>query len=121
LLSFLVLIGGSITAAAASTPNALSFPILIVGASGTGSGFCINANNAVYLVTAKHVLLNPNTGKLNDKEIKLIVHPGDENSDAIPLSLDVPILDSTGKIKAHPSADVAVIRLFDICDEPRRR
>src|ERR1035437_6546772 len=37
----------------------LAYPVLIsVGNGSSGSGFFLNTNNAVYLVTSKHVLFN---------------------------------------------------------------
>ena len=42
----------------------LAYPVLITLKTGGGSGFYLNAKTAIYLVTAKHVLFDPNTGKL---------------------------------------------------------
>lgn len=42
----------------------LAYPVLITLKNSTGSGFYVNTNTGMYLVTAKHVLFDPVTGIL---------------------------------------------------------
>jgi hypothetical protein len=102
----------------------LAFPVLItLGDDSSGSGFFLNDGNAVYLVTAKHVLFKPELSRqitpqqqdpleLRSRNASLISYskdPTDTTKNLI--SLDLAALDMAGNIKRHPSQDVVVIKL----------
>jgi hypothetical protein len=92
----------------------LAYPVLITIGASVGSGFFFNAPTAVYLVTAKHVLFDPNGNKLYSGSLLLLSHSKDP-SDATPNRF---VVDTTklppGSIINHPSEDVVVIKLFSI-------
>lgn len=91
----------------------LAYPVLISLKSGNGfgSGFYVNTNTAIYLVTAKHVLFDLNTGKLLDSSFDLLSYSKDL-SDLTPNSFTV---DTTGlglnSIIRHPSEDIAILKV----------
>jgi S1-C subfamily serine protease len=92
----------------------LAYPVLITLKTGGGSGFYLNAKTAIYLVTAKHVLFDPNTGKLLDTTFDLWSYSKDL-SDSTPNSFTV----DTGVVGAdsiirHPSEDVAILKVASV-------
>jgi len=95
--------------------NNLALPVLILmGDGSSGSGFYLNTGEALYLVTAKHVLFNLTSQSLLSTHAVLIsypAHPGDPGQ--IRLALDLSVLQANGLVKRHPARDVAVIKLFD--------
>jgi hypothetical protein len=106
----------------------LAYPVLIQASNGsTGSGFYVNDGKYVYLVTAKHVLFDENTQKLpgcgiDIKTQKPVIcgfellsyskDPAEKSRNLVALNLS--ILQENGNVKAHPSQDVAVVRLFSV-------
>lgn len=94
----------------------LAYPVLITMTVGTGSGFYINNGQAVYLVTAKHVIADPEKeDTLRDTHLTLLSYskdPADLSSNL--LSADLTVLQKNGAVKLHPSRDVAAIKLFTI-------
>jgi len=95
----------------------LAYPVLIALKDGTGSGFYLNKGNAVYLVTAKHVLFDPATGRLRDVAAKLLSYSKDPSESGHNLiTLDLSALQNGGNIKAHPSEDVAVVRIATVTE-----
>jgi S1-C subfamily serine protease len=98
----------------------LAYPVLLTIGNTAGSGFYLNTDNAVYLVTAKHVLFDP-AQKLIDSHVTLLSYSKD-SKDATHnfLSADLTALRDNGDIRPHPSEDVAVIKLFTLrqSDDP---
>lgn len=106
----------------------LAYPVLIMWENGsTGSGFYVNTGTGVYLVTAKHVLFDERTHNLPECGfdpitqkalvcwIRLLSYskdPEDQTRDL--LRLDLSVLQKNGDVKAHPSRDVAAVRLFSV-------
>src|SRR5271169_2963059 len=84
-LSLAVIIGlppvGSFAASQRAIPDDnLAYPVLITLKNGsTGSGFFLNTDKAVYLVTAKHVLFHPATNRLLDRELELLSYSKDSS------------------------------------------
>ncbi len=122
--SLILLIVFALSLASAAAQRAipddnLAYPVLITFAHGnTGSGFFLNSGKAIYLVTAKHVLFDPNTHVLIETHADLLSYskdPSDPTTNR--LSLDLAVLLASGNVKPHPSRDVAVIRLFDVIHE----
>lgn len=93
----------------------LAYPVLIKLSNGdSGSGFFFKSNTAVYLVTAKHVLFDPNTQQLRDTRMEIVSYSKDL-SEATPniTAVDLATL-AKENVVPHPSQDVAVVRLFSI-------
>lgn len=98
----------------------LAYPVLITEKNPQGaivcraSGFYLDAGKAIFLVTAKHVLFNPNNHALRASEIELLSYsrnPGDFTHPDV-FTLNMAVLQKDGNIRAHPSKDVAVIKIF---------
>jgi hypothetical protein len=91
----------------------LGYPVLIsLKGGGSGSGFYVNTGSTIYLVTARHVLFDPNTHKLNSSDAELLSYskdPADLNPNI--LSVNLTTLEQSGDVKAHRSEDVAVIKI----------
>jgi S1-C subfamily serine protease len=98
----------------------LAYPVLItLGNGATGSGFFLNADKAVYLVTAKHVLFDPATRQLIDSSLSLLSYAKDPaDSSRNLLKLDLSVLRNGGNIRPHPSEDVAVVKVFTVTENP---
>jgi hypothetical protein len=112
----LVTMNGAVATRAIPDDN-LAYPVLIAFKSEgtTGSGFYLNTDKATYLVTAKHVLFNPDTHKLRGTVIELLSYSKDPSDPKRNLVvLDLSILERDGNVKVHPSEDVAVIKIGEI-------
>ena len=92
----------------------LAMPVLITLGNGDfGSGFYLETKDAVYLVTAKHVLFDPKTEQLVSDSLELLsysIDPSEMGSNRV--SVDLKLLQANGGIKPHPSEDVVVVKLF---------
>jgi S1-C subfamily serine protease len=69
----------------------LAYPVLIAFKGSTGSGFFLNVNGAVFLITAKHVLFDPNTQKLRENQTELLSYskdPSDQKNNLIALDFE---------------------------------
>ncbi len=96
----------------------LAYPVLITLGNGTGSGFFLNAREAVFLVTAKHVLFDSDTQKLRDNKAELTSYSkdlSDEENNITLLNLEA--LQVTGTIKSNTLHDVVVIKIGIVSDE----
>ena len=112
----LVLIDGAVAKRAIPDDN-LAYPVLITFKNDgtTGSGFYLNTDKAVYLVTARHVLFNPDTHKPRGVEIELLSYskdPSDPRRNLV--AVDLAILERDGNLKVHPSEDVAAVRIGEV-------
>jgi hypothetical protein len=82
-----------------------------------GSGFYLNTDHAMYLVTAKHVLApgldpDPETQKVPDAEVELLSYSKDPvNPTKIWITVNLPTLRASGDVKTHQSQDVVVVKL----------
>jgi hypothetical protein len=93
----------------------LAYPVLIAFKGSTGSGFFLNVNGAVFLITAKHVLFDPNTQKLRENQTELLSYskdPSDQKNNLI--ALDFEALQAENAIKTHTVQDVVVVKIGDI-------
>jgi hypothetical protein len=99
--------------------NNLAYPVLILTDKKLmGSGFYLNAQNSIYLVTARHVLFDPNSGgPLFQRHILCRSYSSDP-LDQSPnlLSLDLSALQTSGNLKRHATADVLAIRIGNLSD-----
>jgi len=91
--------------------NNLAYPVFIkLDNGGTGSGFLLNADDKMFLISAKHVFLD-NQHNLIGSMTEIDCQTQDINDDSIErLLLDLSVI----KILAHPTSDVAAIHLGDI-------
>jgi len=101
----------------------LGYPILITMRVGTGSGFYLNTGTAIYLVTAAHVLYDPDSGpdsgQLRDTTFDLLSYSGDP-SDLSPncVTVDTKRLEA-GSIRRHPAMDVVAMKVFKFGETER--
>jgi hypothetical protein len=55
----------------------LAYPVLVQRQDGAASGFYLNTATSVYLVTAKHVLFELQSGRLRSSQLNLLSYPRD--------------------------------------------
>jgi len=107
----------------------LAYPVLIDLTNCTagtvevkGSGFYLNSGPAVYLVTARHVLFKaiaePNSeAQLLCGKATLVSYSKDPiEKEQNRVSIDLTLLNVAGKVKAHPSHDVAIVEIAKMDD-----
>jgi hypothetical protein len=88
---------------------------LVERADGAASGFYLNTATSVYLVTAKHVLFDPPSGRLRSSQLNLMSYPRDPKEPGRNnISVDLATLSQAGEIKAHAHEDVAVVRIATV-------
>jgi V8-like Glu-specific endopeptidase len=97
----------------------LAYPVLLLHETGaSGSGFYLNAEDDLFLITARHVLFDPKTNKLLSEKLNIISYPKDlSDPGRIEWILDLGSLEANGKIKAHPDNDVAVVHIATKSDK----
>jgi Trypsin-like peptidase domain len=111
-----ILASGNAMARRAIPDDNLAYPVLITlrmknGGVIYGSGFYLNTPVSVYLVTAKHVLFAP-SGQLVDADLELISYTREAAApQRITLTSTTSLLSENNNIKAHPTKDVAVIKV----------
>jgi hypothetical protein len=88
----------------------LTFPVYIkLARGGTATGFYYSDSTNFYLVTAKHVFFDPNTGKLNSENAELISYPRDPYKNPYNLlKCDLKLLLDRNLVVFHKQFDVAV-------------
>jgi hypothetical protein len=92
----------------------LAYPVLIEVPGELASGFYLNTNTSMYLVTAKHIIFDPQTGRVRSGPMTLLSYPRDpKESGTNVILVDMAALWQAGEIKGHPTADVAVVRISD--------
>jgi hypothetical protein len=102
----------------------LSYPVLITlenshGATlGFGSGFYFNDDDAVYLVTAKHVIIaglpDPAASqvvRVPDMQLRLLAYTKGTPPHQIVTTVNLATLRESGLAKVHPTQDVAVLKV----------
>jgi len=96
----------------------LAYPVLINIRNGGGSGFFIRIGPTQYFVTAKHVLFNDEVtseSELRSDSAELISYSRDpKEATRNRFVLDLKGLRAAGRLKAHPSRDVAVIEIAKV-------
>jgi len=118
----ILLLAPEVLAVRAIPDDNLAYPVLIaLQPSGTGSGFFINRADGIYLVTARHVLFTDTLG-LRGPRAELTAYS--KNPDEVVrniITLDLAVLQKTGDLRAHPSRDVAVVRIASVTpDQPQK-
>jgi hypothetical protein len=106
----------SIVRAQRSIPeDNLAYPVLVQFPDGLASGFYINTITSTYLVTAKHVIFDPQSGNVRSGPMTLLSYPRDPKEPGTNIILvDMAALAKAGEIKRHPTADVAVVRVGEV-------
>lgn len=93
----------------------LSYPVLVdIPTRLPATGFYVNNNNEIYLVTAKHVLCDP---KLTFWDNKATIQSySKDHSDNTPniFELDLRALKIKGRIKHHETHDVSIIHIGSV-------
>jgi len=90
----------------------LCYPILLTVGTSTGSGFFLNTGTGIFLITAKHVLYDPQTGILHATQAKITSYPKEHaDTEKNIFILDLPELSNTGEIKFDSTLDIAAIRV----------
>lgn len=88
----------------------LALPVLISSPSNIGTGFFLRGKEFIYLVTAKHVLIN-GQGNLVSDSIDLTSYAKDPKDASVTvMSLNLKALLSTGRVK-HRNNDVTVVQI----------
>jgi S1-C subfamily serine protease len=91
--------------------GSLAVPVLITLSNGeTASGFYLDCSNHLFLATARHVLFAQDS-RLKSNEAKLSSSAFTMGEPESLLTVNLGILESNKQIRAHPSHDVAVVRL----------
>jgi V8-like Glu-specific endopeptidase len=90
--------------------NNLVYPAMItIDSAAQGSGFYLNNGSNIYLVTAKHVILN-NNGKPIGNIANILSYPSELFSKGkILIDIDLNVQQNNKNIMAHSTHDVAVI------------
>jgi len=90
--------------------NSQTRPTLIsIDGKSFGSGFYLNTEDAVWLITAKHVLFDDKGVLLGQKAESLGYNEGDDLGTV--LEFDLKVLTAAGFLRSHKSADAAVIKV----------
>jgi Trypsin-like peptidase domain len=103
----------------------LAYPVHIVlkdGKPGQGSGFYLDTGEKVYLVTARHVLLDPLTKKLHAPTAEVVSYskiPTEAQRNVT--SIDLAGLEKAGKVIVHSIEDVALVEIGDIAEVGKDR
>ncbi len=91
----------------------LAYPILISIGNAYGTGFYLQLETEVYLITAKHVLFDKNKNLISSN-CKLLSYPKDVNaSGKINVDLELDKLNSDGNILTHKNKDVCAVKVFN--------
>lgn len=90
----------------------LAYPVQILVPGGGGSGFFVRRDRELFLVTARHVLVDPRTGQLWSREATLRALSKDVRESAVTvIHVNVEQLQDAQRIRADQDRDVAVIQL----------
>ena len=91
--------------------NNLAYPVFILLDTGKcGSGFFISHNNGLYLVTAKHVILDSDNQFKGQESFKISAYSSD-HSIKEPMIISVDYTKLKKEVKFHPVFDVLVMRI----------
>jgi hypothetical protein len=113
-----VAMGDQVKAQRAIPNQDLGRPVLIdLANKSSGSGFYVNTDEAVWFVTAKHVLFDEKGELLADKAELLSYGVDDDVGTA--LEIDLKALNAAGLVKASKSGDAAVLKV-GIATEPAK-
>jgi S1-C subfamily serine protease len=90
----------------------LAYPVQVLVQGGGGSGFFVRRDRDLFLVTARHVLVNPQTGQLWSREATLRALSKDLKETAVTvIHLNTAQLQDERQLRTDSLRDVAVVRL----------
>lgn len=97
----------------------LSYPVfLTLSNGGAGSGFFLKTPDSAFLVTAKHVLFNNDSGALLADEASFLSYSRDpRNAEKNIFNARLRVLLTSGDLRPHPQRDIAVMRIGRTPDE----
>jgi hypothetical protein len=97
----------------------LAYPVLVTLKSGvSGSGFYFNAATKMYLVTARHVIMDDQQ-RLRSSEAELMSYSKDPNEPITNLlSINLSMLQQAEHLRAHQTRDVVAIAIAGITLTP---
>ena len=122
-LLLLTLAQGALAVRAIPDDN-LAYPVLVAlkPSGGLGSGFFLNTADAVWLVTARHVLFGGSPLTLLAPQAEIAAYPRDPKEQGRNVfTLDLTRLLADGQIRMHPSRDVAIVKLADVAEPGETR
>ena len=112
LLIILILIAPKVGETSREIPDDnLAYPVLISLETGSnGSGFFLNNDSRIYLVTASHVLFEQTSGNLKAQQARLLSYSIDpKETERNIIQLDLKTLVESRRVRKHLSEDVAVV------------
>ncbi|MGA9882942.1 MAG: trypsin-like peptidase domain-containing protein [Candidatus Acidiferrales bacterium] len=116
LLIFSVFLVRPLNAQRSVPDDNLAYPVLVQFPNELASGLYLNTGAEMYLVTAKHVLLDQN-GRVRSGPMVLLSYSKDpKDSGTNILVADMTKLSEDGEVKLHPTADVAVVHIGDTAE-----
>jgi len=90
----------------------LAYPVQVLVERGGGTGFFVRRDRDLFVVTARHVLVNPVTGELWSREATLRALSKDLKETAVTvIHLNMPQLQEARRLRADAIRDVAVMHL----------
>jgi hypothetical protein len=90
----------------------LAYPVQVLVEGGGGTGFFVRRDRDLFLVTARHVLVNPQTGELWSREATLRALSKNLKETAVTvIHLNAAQLQDERQLRTDSTGDVAVIRL----------
>jgi S1-C subfamily serine protease len=96
----------------------LAYPVQVLAQGGGGTGFFVRRDRDLYLVTARHVLVNPMTEQLWAREATLRALSKDLKETAVTvIHLNTGQLQDERQIRTDAVRDVAVVRLGILTSE----
>jgi S1-C subfamily serine protease len=96
----------------------LAYPVQVLAQGGGGTGFFVRRDRDLFLVTARHVLVNPLTEQLWSREATLRALSKDVNEMAVTvIHLNTGQLQDERQIRTDAMRDVAVVRLGTLASD----
>ena len=93
----------------------LKSPVHIIHNKGMGSGFFLQDSTIMYLVTARHILFDPQAGRLLSNEVSLISYEEDPFiGDKVTFRIDLQLADSLGTFITNGNEDIVLIKLASL-------
>jgi S1-C subfamily serine protease len=90
----------------------LAYPVQVLAQGGGGSGFFVRRDRQLFLVTARHVLLDPQTGQLWSREATLRALSKDVKETAVTvIRLNATQIQEAQQLRTDTLRDVAVMHL----------
>ena len=90
----------------------LAYPVQVLISGGGGTGFFVRRDRELFLVTARHVMVDPLSGQLRSRELTLRALSKDIKETAVTvMHINAAQLQETRQIRIDEPRDVAVIHL----------